>query len=468
MTKSKIIYSLNIKKYFFLLLVSNFFSILFLSDTTSLNLGFISLQSLFYCLNSYLFIIFIFYETISSYLDLYGLTLNFLLLVFTNPRGLNFDFNFYIFFTNFKYFLFFVFNLFFLIYYLNIIYVIKTLFKKKYILILLLGFFIFLFFSFKKYYFNQFNLISNRVIEKLSLIINRNILRDDNWYIVLRNTINYSQNTNVLLNFSFEEKYRNFETSKNIYIIINESYPNFKDPELKGELYSVLTSNLDQTNIFRFKKDWNKNYSTQGSEMELFCDNKGNWKDFQKDLDFFLKKNKCWINKFYDGHNIFVHSYTKISFDRYRYFNNEDSFFKESFFKQDLLNLGYSSCKKNINFIGICENEIIDKLLFKIKNEIDKPKVIVYLTVENHIPINFKYNKSLKCKNYTLNLHPEFCALFNNQIIFNQSLNKFIKQLHKDDLLIFFSDTPPLFAKKNRIHFEDHIDVIFFKGTKFK
>ncbi len=463
MTKSKIFDLLNVKKYFFLLLVTNFFSILFLSDTTSLNLGLISLQSLVYCLNSYLFIVFIFYEMISSYLDLYGLTLNFLLLVFTNPKGLNFAFNIYIFFTNLKYFLFFIFNLIFLIYYLNIIYVINILLKKRYILIILLVFFIFLFFSFKKYYFNQFDLISNRVIDKISLISKGNLLRDDNWYIVLRNTLNYSQNTDELLNFSFEEKFKNFENSKNIFIIINESYPNFKDPELKDKLFSALTSKLDQVNISRFKKDWNKNYSTQGAEMELFCDNKRNWKDFQKNLDFFLKKNNCWINKFYDGHNIFIHSYNKKSFSRNRYLNNKDSFFKEFYFKDDLLDLDYSLCKKNINYVGICENEIIDKLLFKIKNENDKPKLVIYLTVENHIPINIEYNKSLKCKNYTLNLHPAFCTLFYNQIKFNQNLNKFIKELRKNDLLIFFSDTPPLFAKKDRIHFEDQIDVFFFQ-----
>ena len=99
MTKSKKIFFLDIKKYFYLLLISNCFSILLLSDTTSLNLGLISIQSLIYCLNSYLFIFFILYEVISSYLDLYGLTLNFLLVIFTSPKNLNLDFNFYIFST---------------------------------------------------------------------------------------------------------------------------------------------------------------------------------------------------------------------------------------------------------------------------------------------------------------------------------------------------------------------------------
>ena len=30
------------------------------------------------------------------------------------------------------------------------------------------------------------------------------------------------------------------------------------------------------------------------------------------------------------------------------------------------------------------------------------------------------------------------------------------------DLLVLFSDTPPMFATKRRIHFEDLIDVYFF------
>ena len=196
--------------------------------------------------------------------------------------------------------------------------------------------------------------------------------------------------------------------------------------------------------------------------MELFCDNKGSWIDFKKDLNFFLKKNDCWINKFYNRHNIFIHSYKKQGFGRSRYFNKEDPFFKESFFKEDLVNLNYSTCNKNDYYIGICENEIINKLLFEIK-KIDKKKLVIYLTVENHIPINFNYNKTLHCENYILNLHPQFCTLFNNQLKFNYELNKFIKKLNKNDLLVFFSDTPPLFTKRDRIHFEDYVDVIFFQ-----
>ena len=462
MTKSKKFFFLDIKKYFYLLLISNFFSILLLSDTTSLNLGLISIQSLIYCLNSYLFISFILYEVISSYLDLYGLTLNFLLVVFTNPKNLNLDFNFYIFSTNLKYFSFFVLNFLFLIYYLKIISITKYLFKKKFILFLLLGIIIILFLFLKKNYSKYYELINNRVFDKVNFISKGNLFRDDNWYIVLRNTLNYAKKNEDLFNFSFENKFNNFKEIDNIYIIINESYPNFKDNVIKDKLVSALTSDLDKTNIFQFKKSWNKNYSTQGSEMELFCDDKGNWSDFKKNLDFFLKKNNCWINKFYDYHNIFIHSFTEESFSRYRYLIDENSFFKKTLFKQDLLDLNYSTCNKNIYYLGICENEIINKLLFDIK-KLNKKKLIIYLTVENHIPVNLKYKKLFQCEDYILNLHPQFCTLFNNQLAFNYELNNFIKKLDKKDLLVFFSDTPPLFSKRDRIHFEDYVDVFFFQ-----
>ena len=122
----------------------------------------------------------------------------------------------------------------------------------------------------------------------------------------------------------------------------------------------------------------------------------------------------------------------------------------------------FTEASPNIYYLGICENEIINKLLFDIK-KLNKKKLIIYLTVENHIPVNLEYNKRFHCENYILNLHPQFCTLFNNQLAFNNELNKFIKELDKKDLLVFFSDTPPLFSKRDRIHFEDYVDVFFFQ-----
>ena len=462
MLNSKIFSIFNYKKYIYLVLISNFFSIILLNDTTSFNLGLISLQSLIYSLNSFLFISFIIFETISSFLDFYGLTLNFLNLIISNLNNLNTEFNLYIFFINLKYFLFLFFNFLFLFFYDQILRIFKKLITKKNSFIFFTFFSILIIFILQNNYLNNFYSLNDRITKKLIFISKGNVLRNDNWFIVLRNTLNYSKNHGEYLNFSFEKEFKNFGNLENIYIVINESYPNFKDRELKNKLYSALTSDLNNVEIHKLKKDWSKNYSTQGSELELFCDQKGSWKDFNKNLDDFLIKNNCWINSLYDRHNIYIHSYEEDSFSRSRYFNEQPSFFKESFFKQDLLELDYTTCNKNLHYIHICEDQIVNKLLFDLK-KINKKKLIIYLTVENHIPVKIKNEFDNFCNNSILKLHPQFCTLFNNQIIFNKDLNKFIKKLDYGDLLVFFSDTPPLYSIRDRIHFEDYIDVFFFK-----
>ena len=47
-------------------------------------------------------------------------------------------------------------------------------------------------------------------------------------------------------------------------------------------------------------------------------------------------------------------------------------------------------------------------------------------------------------------------------MLFNESISNFLNHMDKNDLLVLFSDTPPMFATKRRIHFEDLIDVYFF------
>ncbi len=462
MFNSKIFSIINFKKYVYLVFISNFFSVLLLNDTTSFNLGLISLQSLIYSINIFFFIIFITFETISSYLDFYGLTLSFLNVVLTNPKNLNFEFNLYIFYTNLKYFLFFFLNLYFLFFSSHILKFFKIIIEKK--IFILISFFIILIIIiiFNKNFLNNLNTFNDRALKKINFIIKGNFLRNDNWYIVLQNTLNYSNNNTLYSNFSFEKSFQNYANLENIYIIINESYPNFKNKDLKNKLESTLTKNLKNTDIKRFKKNWSKKYGTQGAEMELFCDQKGSWNDFQKNLDYFLKRNNCWINKYYNRYNVFIHSFEENSFFRSRYFDEKQSFFNEVFFKEKLLKLNYDICDKNVYYKGICESQIIDRLLFELKKTNNK-KLVIYLTVENHIPINTNKQTSPECNNSLFNLHPQFCFLFNNQLNFNYELNKFIKKLNQNDLLVFFSDTPPIYSKRDRIHFEDYIDVFFFK-----
>ena len=84
--------------------------------------------------------------------------------------------------------------------------------------------------------------------------------------------------------------------------------------------------------------------------------------------------------------------------------------------------------------------------------------------MNNHIPVEPVYNISyIDCnKNFPLNISEQFCKIYNNQMLFNESISKFINRMNKNDLLVFFSDTPPMFASKRRVHFEDLIDVYFF------
>lgn len=463
MFNSKLFSILNIKNYISLLIFTNFFSILFLNDTTSFNLGLISLHSIIYCLNTFLFVIFIIFETISAYLDFYGVTFKFLQLILIHPENLNLNFNIHIFFVNLSYFFFLIFNLLFLLFIDDVSRILRFLFIKK--KIILIGLFITLslfYYTIKKSNNNYLKSLNFKISNKINFIISGNLFRSDNWYIVFKNTINYKETKSNQAKFSFENEFENFNELNDIYVIINESYPNFKNKVVKEKLLSELFYNLENVEIKKLKKNWSKDYSTQGSEMQLFCDNKGSWKDFNLSLDIFLSKNNCWINKFKDRYNIFIHSYKKTSFSRSRYFENQSSFFKKTYFKEDLLQMGFSTCNKNIYYVGICEDEIINKLLIDVK-KIKEKKIIIYLTVENHIPINVQYYKNLKCEDYPLNLHPQFCTLFKNQKNFNIEVNKFINQLNSNDLLVFFSDTPPLLSKRDRIHFEDYIDVFFFK-----
>ena len=455
--------NLDILKYFYLVFFSNVLALFFLNDTTSFNLGLLSIQSLFYCINNLLFIFFILFETVAAYLDYYGLNLYFIELILTDIKNLNSEFSIYIVFKNFKYLIFFILNIVLLFYRENLIKLLQlTIYNRKllfYVISIIIFFSALTIYSVKNN--KHYEYVYQRSVDKIYFIIGGNFFRNDNWYNVSKNTIKYNKNDNVYSNFSFGKTFKDYNEFQNIFVIINESYPNFKDKKLKNKLTSALESNLQNIKISKYKKDWNKKYSTQGAEMDFFCDKKGTWEEFKYDFNYFLTKNNCWINYFKDRNNIFIHSYNSESFDRKRYYFEDNSFFNEVYFKEDLLKLNYNTCETNFYYIGICESEIVKKLLNEIK-ENKKKQFVIYLTVENHIPIYVKNYEDNICKNYPLNLHPQFCTLFHNQLNFNREINKFLNNLNSNDLLVLFSDTPPLLSKKDRIHFEDNIDVIFF------
>ena len=68
---------------------------------------------------------------------------------------------------------------------------------------------------------------------------------------------------------------------------------------------------------------------------------------------------------------------------------------------------------------------------------------------------------SEKTPSFHVNLNKQFCTIYNNQMFFNESVSNFISRMKKNDLFVLFSDTPPMFSGKRRIHFEDTIDIYF-------
>jgi hypothetical protein len=464
MINLKIFTVFNFQKYFYLVFISNFLSIFFLNDTTSFNLGLFSIQSLFYSIYKLLFIFFILFETIAAYLDYHGLTLGFLKLIITDIKNLNSEFSVYILFENYKNIVFLILNISFLIFYETLIRLFKLIINNKKLLSLFILFLIILttLVTLEVKNKKKVEIIYLRAIDKVNFVFDGNFFRNDNWYNVSKNTIIYNKNDEILSNFSFSKIFENYNEFQNIFVIINESYPNFKDKSLKNQLTLALESNLQNIKISKYKKDWNKNYGTQGAEMDFFCDKKGSWEEFKNNLNNFITKNDCWINNFKNRHNIFIHSFDSKSFNRSRYYLEDNSFFNKAYFKEDLLKLNYNTCDTNVYYIGICETEIVKKLLNEIK-ENKKKQFILYLTVENHIPVHAKNYDENICKNYPINLHPQFCSLFHNQLNFNKEINEFINNLNAKDLLVIFSDTPPMLSQRDRIHFEDYIDISLYK-----
>ena len=484
----------QVKKYFIRVILVNFFSLIYLIDTISFDYGFFSIQSLFYCLNIYLTYFFIFFETILALLGYYGLEINFFTLIINDFNNLNYGFVKYILFQNINFFYFLLTTSIILFFLEKKNYSFDLTkenfnFKKK-----TLSFFFFIFFILTNFNPNlthsslilRYKILTNSWSEadlfyhkdQFTSHIKNNFFRNDNWYEVLKFSMIYSKNVSFISKnqsgkIISENSFNNFEdvigkkNYNNIYVVINESYPNFKDKYLKDNLFKQIIGDNKDLSVERYKKKWNKNYSTQGAEVEFFCNKDVDYKSF-KQLDFknFISENKCWIDSYKDKNLVYIHSYYDTLFNRKRYKN----YFDEVYFAQELKKLNLKICtpqnkKKFVQYQGICDYEVMDNL-----NKITKStnnNFIIFLTLNNHIPVQPISKKSfIDCKkNHTLNLNSQFCALYNNQMLFNNSLSKFLSTMSKEDILIFFSDTPPLFNRKDRIHFEDLVDVYFFTKT---
>ena len=443
--------SLYIKKYILRVVTINLLGIIFISDTISFDQGFFSIQGLIYSINKYLLLFFIFWETVFSYFQEYGLNFEFLYLIINQFFSLNFKYNFFIIFEKINYLFFFLLFVIY-IFYLEkkIIHNAKSLINLKYITTFLI---ITSLISLLQIDRLQFYLQKIKNIQDISL--KYNILRNDNWYLKTFNYFNYEK-------ISDQEKFQilNYDkvidsNSNNIFVIINESYPLFKNHQLNEDMFKNLIGEKLKFQII--KKNWNKKYSTQGAEIEFFCNSDKNFKNFKANFIKHLYDNKCWILNLTNKNKVFIHTYKKSFFGRSRY----DDFFSKTYFLEDLGKFNFATCPGM--YEGICDYEILQNLKHFIKKN---DNLFVFLTLQNHHPTQLypaiKKENLLKCKNlYPLNIKDQFCYLYLNQSYFNKLIyEKIIKTMDKNDQLLIISDTPPSFIKKWKIFFEDYVEVI--------
>ncbi len=475
---------LFLKYYFIRVFLVNILALVYLSDTYSFDFGFISIQSLIYSIHVYSLYFFVFFETVSAFISQYGLDFHFYKLILSNFLTLNYTYVGYVFYKNISIIYYLVFTTL-IIFYLE---------KKKYEIVI----------KFKSYNINQkfylfsfilafilsiFNpsLSHQSLIERIkgatnmwtevdktfvyevehyNQMVKNHLFRNENWFITLNYSFIYSANlpagSRELANIDDHKYFGNFEkiiTQKkynNIYVIINESYPNFRNQDLKNNLFQRIVLNNESLNIQKFKKKWNRSATTHGSEMEFFCDKEVDFYEFQKEeLDIFLDKNNCWINNIKDKNFVYIHSYKESFFNRSRY----KTFFDKSYFLEDLKKFSLSECIQK--FSGICDHDILDNMGMLLNKKDNN--FVIFLTVNNHIPLEPVVDKQyINCeKNFPLNLSKQFCTIYNNQMFFNESISNFLLRMKKNDLFVLFSDTPPMFSGKRRIHFEDTVDVYF-------
>ena len=475
-----------LKKYLIRILIINFFSLIYLIQTPAFDHGFFSVQSIFYSANVFLLYFFIFLEAKTSFFSIYGLDFNFYKLLINNFNNLNFEYVTYIAYENINifYFLFFSIGSVFFLERINYNFILKkniTNPKKVFAFSIVIIIFILTNFNTSlthmtlktryKHLTNTFNSddMVGYGIKYISQYVDNSFFRNDNWFYTIKYSYLYLDSNpsgkRELAQFDTNlefESFKNFgevinkKKYNNIYVIINESYPNFRNKKLKNNLFEKIKSGNNDLIIQNFKKKWNRALTTQGSEMEFFCNKEV---DFEKyitsELKSFIEENNCWINSMRNKNLIYIHSYKEYFFDRTRY----KSFFDKTFFRKELEELNFEICDQKYD--GICDHLILNNMEKIIKDE--KNNFVIFLTVNNHIPVEPVYDiPYINCKeNFPLNLSEQFCKIYNNQMLFNESISKFISRLNKNDLLVLFSDTPPMFATKRRIHFEDLIDVYF-------
>ena len=244
--------------YFYRLIIINFFGLIFLYETDSFNQGLISLQSLFYSINSILTILFLVLEFVGSCLQFYGLDYEFIKLALLDFKSINSIFIYEIIVNILN-------NIYFIILTCAFIYlkkaIKKNLFNKRLILFFILFFIIFLSLNidFSKKFYNKIYNLDKSLSEYT-------FLRNDNWF------LHYKYENLIYENKDPQKDFIN-DFSKlidplkynNIFIIINESYPNFKNAKIKENLLNYIYDKEMQESfeINNYITDWSKKYSSR-------------------------------------------------------------------------------------------------------------------------------------------------------------------------------------------------------------
>lgn len=274
--------------YFSLFCFYNFTSIILTSDSTSFDTGFIWIGSLLFWINIALFVLFVSFETLALYLNKYGLTFDFFLNIIFQLKNTNLNLNIYYLKESPNYILFLIINLLFLKINKRTIY---CTFKKKFRLITIFLITTIVLVTILKIDF--ITVYSERLFNKIKFYSHseNSFFREDNIYIIyeLKKKYKKSDNKNKIF-FSFKNSFReNTENTENIYIIINESYPNFKNNYYYEKLERELLKNLSEHKIKKYKKNWSKDFTTRGAELKLFCDSLEKFKEFENlNLDKFI------------------------------------------------------------------------------------------------------------------------------------------------------------------------------------
>ena len=85
-----------------------------------------------------------------------------------------------------------------------------------------------------------------------------------------------------------------------------------------------------------------------------------------------------------DKNLIYIHSYEEYFFNRIRY----KSFFDKTFFKKELKELNFEIC--NQKYSGICDHIILNNMDKIVEDK--KNNFIIFLTVNNHVPVEPVYD----------------------------------------------------------------------------